>query len=76
MAHKPAAWQDLLADETLGKDASGNTILADVGPWLRDQFKTAFKVIVHGAPGCTVMHDVRFLAAAKLQTGSSCLGGA
>lgn len=37
------AGQDLLQDTELGKDASGNTILADVGPWLRDQFKQACK---------------------------------
>lgn len=39
--------QDLLQDAELGKDASGNTILADVGPWLRDQFKQTCKVISH-----------------------------
>jgi hypothetical protein len=36
--------QDLLKDgKDLGRDASGNAILADVGPWLRDQFRAAFK---------------------------------
>lgn len=36
--------QDLLKDgKDLGRDASGNAILADVGPWLRDQFRGAFK---------------------------------
>lgn len=37
------AGQELLQDTKLGKDASGNTILADVGPWLRDQLKKACK---------------------------------
>jgi 6-phosphofructokinase 1 len=38
------AGQDLLQDSSkLGRDASGNAILADVGPWLRDQFRAAFK---------------------------------
>lgn len=37
--------KDLLKDgKDLGRDASGNAILADVGPWLRDQFRNAFKV--------------------------------
>jgi hypothetical protein len=36
--------QDLLkGGQDLGRDASGNAILADVGPWLRDQFRGAFK---------------------------------
>lgn len=36
--------QDLLAAGTTATDASGNAILADVGPWLRDEFKKFFKV--------------------------------
>mmetsp|Transcript_10529 Transcript_10529/g.31703 ORF Transcript_10529/g.31703 Transcript_10529/m.31703 type:complete len:161 (-) Transcript_10529:310-792(-) len=37
------AGQDLLQDKDLGKDLSGNKILADVGPWLRDELKLACK---------------------------------
>lgn len=42
--------QDLLQDKDLGKDLSGNKILADVGPWLRDELKLACKVPVHPLP--------------------------
>lgn len=35
--------QDLLAAGSTATDASGNAILADVGPWLRDEFKKYFK---------------------------------
>jgi hypothetical protein len=36
--------QDILAKGTTARDASGNAILADVGMWLRDEFKKYFKV--------------------------------
>ena len=29
--------------ESLGTDKSGNPILADVGPWLRDQLKAGIR---------------------------------
>ncbi len=37
--------QDILAQGSTAKDASGNAILADVGLWLRDEFKKYFKSI-------------------------------
>eukprot|EP00878_Enallax_costatus_P026524 GHUV01028469.1.p1 GENE.GHUV01028469.1~~GHUV01028469.1.p1 ORF type:complete len:186 (+),score=52.02 GHUV01028469.1:425-982(+) len=37
------AGQDILAAGSTATDASGNAILADVGPWLRDEFKKYFK---------------------------------
>jgi hypothetical protein len=36
--------QDILAAGSTATDASGNAILADVGTWLRDEFKKHFKV--------------------------------
>jgi 6-phosphofructokinase 1 len=35
--------QDILSSGSLGRDASGNPILADVGPWLKGEFKKYFK---------------------------------
>ncbi len=43
--------QDLLQGKDLGKDLSGNKILADVGPWLRDELRKAIKVC--SAPVCS-----------------------
>lgn len=37
------AGQDILAAGSTATDASGNAILADVGTWLRDEFKKHFK---------------------------------
>lgn len=39
--------QDILAQGSTARDASGNAILADVGLWLRDEFKKYFKVRTH-----------------------------
>lgn len=36
--------QDILAKGNTARDASGNAILADVGMWLRDEFKKYYKV--------------------------------
>jgi hypothetical protein len=46
--------QDILAKGNTAKDASGNAILADVGLWMRDEFKKYFKVrqTVAGRQAC------------------------
>lgn len=63
MLSRFAALQDILDHGSTAKDASGNAILADVGLWMRDEFKKYFKA---KGPG------VRQTLAATYSTADSC----
>jgi 6-phosphofructokinase 1 len=72
--------QDILAAGSTATDASGNAILADVGTWLRDEFKKHFKVRYSLLRRCesrllsfidTQMHSVTWCAATPAKTSSN-----
>ena len=56
--------QDLLQNESLGTDKSGNPILADVGPWMRDQLRAG----IRGA-------DVKYIDPSYIIRSVPCISG-